>query len=1336
MTLRYLFGPVSPEYARERLERPRQEGHCLVFDHQDGVDLAIGQEDAWEAICAKLPAGWHPDFVALHLPYRTVPHALWSAPVPLVGLAVDWNLLWHHYRRRLRSCELILTDTLGVTTFAREGLEQARVANLFGCEQSFLSIQPAPERDIDILFVGNLNPAVQAERLAWLGRLSRLCDRRRVEIHTGIHGNAYRDLLARAKIVFNLSIRGECNRRVFEAAAAGALLIQEKGNLEVPTYFADGQEFLSYTSESLESLLDYYLDHEDERRQIAENARRKVADLSFENLWARQIELIERDWPTIVERSTRRLHIDGDDELLARTWQLVGSSPGHDSTLFRDLRARVKEQPTAELFNALGIAVACINNRGSRFEASLAHTAVEFFEQACALDPQDVVAGLNLVEALAGLQQFPRATEVARRVLAVLDSDRPLSLDGPHFPPVFDPFRVQWERAAWTHAGDRYGEAQAKRELLRWRLHSYLGEITEELGHFYEACVARADLPTSRAALGAALYRGKRFGQALPHLRRAVADNPFDSIAARALFDALGVARDQAGQRRLARDRRLLARTAPAALREEDVYKQMPPPGDELASIIILCWNELDYTRQCLESVLRHTRRPYELLLVNNGSSDGTRAFLEEIRQLSGPERVVVIHNESNLGFAAGCNQGLQASRGSYLILLNNDTIVTEGWLDGLVRWSLHKWPRVGMVGPVTSYAAPPQQIPVDYRDPSGIDAFAARRRREFARKALAFPRLTGFCLLLRREVLDKIGSLDEGYGTGFFEDDDLCVRARKAGFELLVALDVFVHHFGSRTFTGQGVDYRKQLEENFGMFRAKWGDEVAAPYRLPEASEAVLPMTAVPVPRPLTASEDLDAPMPVRDRMRVSLCMIVKNEEDNLPACLESCRGLFDEIVVVDTGSTDRTKEVAARYGARLADFPWVDSFCAARNESLQHATGDWIFWMDADDRLDDENRAKLKAFLAGLKDENVAYSMKCLCVPDRDSGTATVVDHVRLFRNHPQIRWRYRVHEQILPTVRKAGGDVRWADVVIRHVGYQDPALRRRKLDRDLRLLHLEDEEHPDDPFTLFNLGMVYQELGQLDKAVPALRRSLQRSHPNDSIVRKLYALLAQCHRHLGQRELALAASRKGREFYPDDVELLFQEGLVCRELGKAAEAEQCWLRLLEPKGSQHFASVDTGIAGHKTRHNLAVMYHEQKRDAEAETQWRQALAEQPAFVSAWLGLGELFLRQERWDEHREVVQELEHLGLVADASILRARAHQVRREYDDARQLLEQTIEHAPQAVYPNRILSHVLLQQGKDTAAAEKALRRVLELVPDDPEATQNLAVLLHDRRRDG
>jgi len=154
----------------------------------------------------------------------------------------------------------------------------------------------------------------------------------------------------------------------------------------------------------------------------------------------------------------------------------------------------------------------------------------------------------------------------------------------------------------------------------------------------------------------------------------------------------------------------------------------------------------------------------------------------------------------------------------------------------------------------------------------------------------------------------------------------------------------------------------------------------------------------------------------------RLSLAVIAKNAASDLVACLSSAAGVVDEIVVADTGSTDQTREIAAGHGARVVDFPWCDSFAAARNESLRHATGDWIFWLDADEYLDEDNRQKLGGLVAAVPDANVAYVMKQRSHAASGSA-ATSVDHVRLFRNRPQHRWRYRVHEQILPACTRPG-------------------------------------------------------------------------------------------------------------------------------------------------------------------------------------------------------------------------------------------------------------------------------------------------------------------------
>lgn len=628
----------------------------------------------------------------------------------------------------------------------------------------------------------------------------------------------------------------------------------------------------------------------------------------------------------------------------------------------------------------------------------------------------------------------------------------------------------------------------------------------------------------------------------------------------------------------------------------------VPPEAAGLASVVVPCCGQLEFTRHCVAALVRHTRRPWELIAVDNGSADGTADYLAGVQDAA-PVPVTVLTNPENRGFPAACNQGLRAARGDYLVLLNNDAVVTDGWLDQLVALA-DSAPDIGLTGPMSNYAPPPQLVAdVPYRDLDGMHRFAARWRAEHLGQWFAAGKLSGFCLLVKRGVLAAVGGLDERFGPGLFDDDDLAVRARGAGYRLAVAHDLFVHHFGSRTFAGVGIDAAALLEENRAKFAAKWGAAEGAGVTVdlrpwsPASAEA-----SVPGPRP-----------------KVSLTMIVRDEEANLPACLGSAADLFDEVVVVDTGSTDRTAEVARSFGARVFDFVWVADFAAARNAALARATGDYAFWLDADDVLDPPQRGALKALLEGLRaGDEAAYVVRCAC-DDGAGGSPTVVDHVRLFPLREDVRWTYRVHEQILPALRRADVPVRWTDVTVRHTGYRDPALRGRKLERDEAILREELGDRPGDPFVLFNLGSIAVERQDWRAALGHLTASLEGSGPTDSITRKLYALVARCHQMLGETEHALGACAAGLRVDPDDAELLFREGVIRRNAGDASGAESCWRRVLTLRRPEKFASVDAGIYGHLTRRNLAVLAEERGDRPEAHRLWGEVLSECPGDAEA---------------------------------------------------------------------------------------------------------------------
>ncbi|NJD69892.1 MAG: tetratricopeptide repeat protein, partial [candidate division NC10 bacterium] len=231
----------------------------------------------------------------------------------------------------------------------------------------------------------------------------------------------------------------------------------------------------------------------------------------------------------------------------------------------------------------------------------------------------------------------------------------------------------------------------------------------------------------------------------------------------------------------------------------------------------------------------------------------------------------------------------------------------------------------------------------------------------------------------------------------------------------------------------------------------------------------------------------------PTNVRQTLALCMIVKNEETNIDCCLESVKGVADEIVVVDTGSTDRTSEVARQYGAKIFSYQWDDDFSAARNVSLSHALSDWILVLDADEALAEEDKGRLRALLR--PDGPTAYLLNIVSpVDDRRNSHAVINAFPRLFRNRPEIRFEGRVHEQVSPSIARMGGTISPSEIRVHHRGYHgrwgDLPVKRQ---RNIRLLNQQLHDHPDDPSAHFHLGEVYALEGKVAEAIECYRTAL---------------------------------------------------------------------------------------------------------------------------------------------------------------------------------------------------------------------------------------------------
>ncbi len=236
-----------------------------------------------------------------------------------------------------------------------------------------------------------------------------------------------------------------------------------------------------------------------------------------------------------------------------------------------------------------------------------------------------------------------------------------------------------------------------------------------------------------------------------------------------------------------------------------------------LTSLIVVNWDGLHHLAPCIDSIRRHTEPPFELIVVDNGSTDGSVKWLHETEDDN------TIFNPENMGWTHAINQGLRRSRGDFVVLMNNDVLVTHGWSTSLTR-PLKGNP--GLSGPMSGGVSGKQYLPTTMSTGlrEQMDHFSELNAESHRGEYFSYPRLVGFCLMASREVIDEIGGLDERFASGGFDDDDFCVRAALAGFPAYVVRDAYVHHEFGATFRAHGIDYGPEMMRNWVIFKQKWG--------------------------------------------------------------------------------------------------------------------------------------------------------------------------------------------------------------------------------------------------------------------------------------------------------------------------------------------------------------------------------------------------------------------------------------------------------------------------------------------------------------------------------
>jgi hypothetical protein len=344
---------------------------------------------------------------------------------------------------------------------------------------------------------------------------------------------------------------------------------------------------------------------------------------------------------------------------------------------------------------------------------------------------------------------------------------------------------------------------------------------------------------------------------------------------------------------------------------------------------------------------------------------------------------------------------------------------------------------------------------------------------------------------------------------------------------------------------------------------------------------------------------------------------MIVRNEEQSLGQALASVKPFVDELVVVDTGSGDRTIEIAKRQGARVSHFSWCDDFSAARNYSIEQATGDWIFWMDADDVLLAESGRKMRQLVAEHPPRDVAFWVMVQQESTASGGRVRTTrhGHLKLFPRHPDIRFCYRVHEQVAPAIKRLGFKLVTSQLTVRHANADRSSEGNAKRnERNLRLLSLDLADRPDDPFVLMNLGLAYlHRPGCLPAAVEYTERSIERFQPGSPARVNAHLVLATAYRRMDDKEGELATCRRAHAELPDDASAMLRLGTACERYGRLSEAAACYRKILKV-GKLHLSVFHVPDPHRRASIRLGHLYLRAGQRTRAEQLWKEFVEQNP--------------------------------------------------------------------------------------------------------------------------
>ncbi|MGD0196487.1 MAG: glycosyltransferase [Solirubrobacteraceae bacterium] len=441
----------------------------------------------------------------------------------------------------------------------------------------------------------------------------------------------------------------------------------------------------------------------------------------------------------------------------------------------------------------------------------------------------------------------------------------------------------------------------------------------------------------------------------------------------------------------------------------------------------------------------------------------------------------------------------------------------------------------------------------------------------------------------------------------------------------------------------------------------------------------------------------------PPRD-LRLSLCMIVRDEEEMLPRCLAAAAPAVDEIIVVDTGSQDSTIEIARQFGAQVIEFAWTGSFSDARNVSFEAATGDWVMYLDADEVLVAEDVEKLRA-LTGHTWREAFYFVETNFTGDITDGTAVTHNALRMFRNRPEYRFDGRLHEQIGNKLPGYLPDrIEQTSVRLEHYGYLGVVRdAKEKSRRNIELLLKQQQESPPSAFLHFNLGSEYAAAGDGPAALREFEEAWAMAEREDvgtyEFTPSLVARLVKSLRVCGRPADAIERARDGLARFPNFTDLVFEQATASLALGQIDEAIAYYERCIELGDAPVRYTATVGCGTYLPRIALAELHLNRREHAQARALLDWCLEHHPSFFGTVLPYAAVLL-----------ASGTDPLVVVAE---------------------IERRVERTTPTI---RFMLGTALFEAGAGAAAEQQYRLVLEAQPHNPQARVALAeVLLYQRK---